>query len=156
MANNKRAVNINTHMQWQRSYQANNRLWPNLGHYFNLITSSQNVTYFGLPSQKFTFGETVCLSFSYFTSTEFSRLNVYTKIDDRLNQLIWTSTKPTTYLAHLGSNWKTDFIDIKSSDGLANYHNYEVIFEIIRGPNPVEEMALDEIKLDTAMCISNK
>ena len=145
-----------TNMELKQTFQSNKLLWPYLGQYFAMIDSMQSVSFFTLPIQTFKIGEALCLSFSYFTSTNDGKLNVYIKKDNNVNQLVWMSTTPSKYAINIGSNWKTEFIDINSQDITNNYGNFEILFEIVRSPNQIEEIAIDDIEIEKTMCIAKK
>ena len=121
-----------------------------------MIDSMETLSFLALPAQNLSIGEAVCLSFSYFTSTYYSKVKVYIKKDNRADHLVWISTKPSKYVTNIGSNWRTDFIEINNNENMGSFIRYEVIFEFVRGPNQVEEMAVDDIFLEKSMCISKK
>ena len=77
-------------------------------------------------------------------------------MDNYANRLVWMSTKPSKFSTSIGSNWKTDFIDISNNDIIANYQHFQIVFEIVKGQNQVEEIAIDEIEIEKSMCISKK
>ena len=126
-----------------------------LGYYFNLMDPNQKVIYYPLPIQKFTFGEKICLSFSYMLGT-LNRINVYVKKDNYINHLVWLSTNETKSVVRLGASWKKDYVDINSYDNQVNYNNYEIIFEIIKGTSQIDNIGIDEIEISKAMCLSKK
>jgi hypothetical protein len=145
-----------SNFELKRTFQSNKRLWPYLGSYFLMIDSVETLSFISLPIQAIGPGETSCLSFSYFTSTYYSKVNVYIKKDNLTNQLVWTSNNPSKYATNIGSNWKTDFVDIKNYDNFETFKSYEIKFEFVRGPKPIEEIAIDDIQIEKSMCISKK